>query len=414
MLCGSRGSLVSVLWEASCPWREKLISTVLVGSAVGETFGSSAVRVWKRAPVRESPGPVRWGLRAFSRSHGPAIPAVVGDREIDPKVPGMLRILPPRLCVKFGDGTAGAAFGPVPAPSPGVLRPPLGTPLPENSWTVEKAAGAALTLCRTCCDWRPTVTNTGCPELGRLSGTAMILLGWPRTSTYWRASAPRTEASGCLSAFGWASPAVASTEPPDLVWIAPLSSAGAWCWLKPFLVVSKTWGRALLCAGRRYRVPVLSKLYTWPLFSHWSRCLHGPTRVRRWCWLTTKHSREPSRNTTMKELPIAQWCDASGSELRHWQRNQQPLRGTSWATGWRLKRAFDFRLRHAQHAHSIQTCLRTNKCGFHWPARLGLGLVGVEAEKRTKTTQIRSEYLMIRWLNGNITWTPLKIACTNI
>lgn len=306
MLCGSRGSLDSVLCGASCLWWEKFISTLLVGSAVGETFGPSAVRVWKRAPVRESPGPVR-----FPRSSEiPDIPAVAGNRDIDSEVPGMLIILPPRLCVKFGDGTAGAASGPVPVPSPGVLRPPLGTPLPENSWMVEKAA-AALTLCRTCCDWCLTVTNTGCPGFWRLSGTGMSLLGCLLTSRYWRASGPRTDASACLSVFRRECSVDASTAPPDLVWIVLLISAGGWSWLNLFLVVSKTWVRPLLCAGRRYCVPVLSKLYTWPLFSHWSRCLHGPTRVRRWCWPTAKHSRVPSRKTTLTELSMAQWCDAS-------------------------------------------------------------------------------------------------------
>lgn len=332
MLCGSRGSLDSVLCDCVCLWRAELVSRVLVGSAWGETLGSGAVRVWKRAPVLESPGPARWGLRAFPRSSDiPESPAVAGDRELDSEVPGMLIILPPRLCVKFGDGTAGAASAPVPAPSPGALRPPLRTPLPEKSWTAEKAAAAAaLTFCRTCCGWRLTVTSTGCPGFGRFGGIGTSLLGRPVTSRYWRASPPRTDASACLSAFPWED---ASTKAPDLVWIVPLSSAGGRSWLNPFLVVSKTRARPLLCAGRWYCVPVLSKLNTWPLFSHWSRCLHGPTRVRRWCWPTAKRSRAASRNPTVTGLAMAQWGDASGSELHHWQGNQQQLRGTSWWLG---------------------------------------------------------------------------------
>lgn len=350
MLCGSRGSLDSALREASGLRRGGLISTVFVGSVLGDTLGSGGILVCKRAPPRASPGPVRWGLRAFPRSSDvPTIAAAAAARPLESELPDMLIIRPPRLCVKFGDGTAA---GPGRAPSPGVLRPPLGTPLPENSWTGAKAA--ALALNSSCCGRCLTATEPGCPGVAMRSGTAISLLGCPVASRNW------TDGSACLPVLRWGFLADASSV--NLVWTDLRTSAGGWSWLKLFWVVRKSRVRPLFWAGNRYCAPVLSKLYTWPLFSHWTRCLHGPTRVRRCCWPAAKQ--ENSRKTRIRELPMARWWGA-GAELQRWQRNQQQLSGTSGVTGGCFKHVH---LRHGA-AHTIQTWWWPNEW-FHSTARI--------------------------------------------
>lgn len=59
--------------------------------------------------------------------------AVPAGLTLDSEFPAMLMILPPLLCVKLWDRIEGDVARCAPVWFPGVLRPPPGTPLPENS-----------------------------------------------------------------------------------------------------------------------------------------------------------------------------------------------------------------------------------------------------------------------------------------
>lgn len=272
--------VVSGLGRGTCS------STALLDSAVGETLVSGVILVRECAlcALVASPKRVRCGLRGVFPTLSATVtrPAASDDRAVVSELSDM--ILPARLCVKSGDLTGDAVA--CCEPSPGVLRPPRGTPLPENSWMEEKAATVPLDGAG--CE-RTTTTS---PVVARLCGDRLCVPGRSEASKYWPASAPRTDESIWLMSFCWTCLPAAS---PCLFLVDRLSATGEWGRFKLFLVVSRSSVRLLLCAGERYWVPVLSKLYTWPLFSHWIRCLHGPTRARKWCWPVPKHTKTPSR-----------------------------------------------------------------------------------------------------------------------
>ena len=66
---------------------------------------------------------------------------VAGDRGDESQLSGLVR--PPSPCVKSGDLTGESVVCCAPVTSPGVLRPPLGIPLPENSCMVGEAGALA-------------------------------------------------------------------------------------------------------------------------------------------------------------------------------------------------------------------------------------------------------------------------------
>ena len=305
MLCGSLGSLMSAARAGSGLGRGKCISTELLESAVGETF-DSAVFLVSGCALRASPKPVCcWMRRAFPPSSAATVthPAVAGDSELSDLV------LPPWLCAKSGDLTGDAVACCAPASSPGVLRPPRGTPLPENSWMKLRLDGAS-------CERDPAAS----PEAARRAPVWLRGPGGPAASKYWPASAPRTAASTGLTSFCWECLPAASSRYPGLVLEDLLSATGGWSRLKLFLVVNKSWVRLRTCAGERYWLPVLSKLYTCPLFSHWIRCLHGSARARKWCWPVPKRTRtsntriSTSANFSMAKMWGCLWLKRSNTE----------------------------------------------------------------------------------------------------
>lgn len=154
-----------------------------------------------------------------------------------------------------------------------------------------------------------------------------------------------------LRSLRWAWPTIAFSLSPGLVLVDLLSATGALNRLKLFLVVSKSWVRLLVCAGERYWVPVLSKLYSWPLFSHWIRCLHGPTRAPTCCWQVPKRTRTSSRQSN-RNAKLLMTTTTLSDELQYWHINYEPW---IWL-GWWVEEVFSVPLppshRRTQHHRS--------------------------------------------------------------